>query len=421
MKQFKIMTGAIFLPDPEEYPRMLYELNQKNHYGQVKEVYGSMRMSYSGLPTARPDFRLPDITWDYLSKYIAACHKFGIIFNYSMNASHLGKLSTISGEYSKIIESLKRLESIGVDRVTVAHPILLDIVCGHTSLPIEISTIMGISSMQAPSSLQAKYPNVDKICLGVDRNRDYAYLNQMKQICDDLGIECEVMVSEFCMTTSLSSCTNTLRKACYDIHAMNMSQEEAQKGINPDGTKQQKELKGFPWTGKNGCVFGRSNDELMWAVSRTIWPNDIPKFLEITDITSVKVTTRTAHAHFGIELTERYASCKYDGPLAGLWLQLQVSTNDKREDIDKFNKEQEKLSNITSYTCKQLSTPQQHHIHIPGNGQLDFEGVFMSIFEEFPEINWNDVVWVDKDSSDCKPWECNWAHKFIKQISNAQK
>lgn len=418
MKHFKIMTGAIFLDDPKEYPKMIYELNQKNHSGQVKELYGSMRMSYSGLPTARPDFRIPHITWEYLEQYVAACHEYGLIFNYSMNASYLGKLSTVSGEYNALIEAIKKLEQIGVDRVTVAHPILLDIVCNHTSLPIEISTIMGTSSLQAPYSLKAKYPNVNKICLGVDRNRDYGYLNQMKQICDELDIECEVMVSEFCMTTALSSCTNTLRKACYDMHAMNMSQDEAQKGINPDGTKQQKELKGFPWTGKNGCVFGRSNDEIMWAVSRTIWPNDMPKFLEITGINAVKVTTRTAPAHFAIELTERYASCKYDGPLAGLWLQLQVSTNDKREDVEKFNKEQEKLSNITSYNCKQLSTPQFHITHIPFNGIVSFNGHFMSIFEEYPEINWNDVVWVDKDSSACKPWECNWAHKFIKYITH---
>ena len=415
------MTGAIMPEDPKAYPNLVAELNQKAYKGQVKELYGSLRSSYSKLPTARPDFRLEQREWTYLEKYIQECHKHGLIFNYTMNASFIGSLSEISSNYDDLVESLHKLEEIGVDRVTCSHPLLMEIVCKHTNLPIEVSTIMNISSLQAPAGLKEKYPNINKICMGIDKVRNIDFVKQLNSVCQALDIELEVMVSEFCMSNQNMSCNNSLRSSCYQMHAMNMSQNEAQNGVNDDNSVQPKEIKGFPWVGKNGCVFSKSIDNTTWLSSRTIWPNDIQAYLLSTNVKNIKVTTRTAPPQFGIQLTEYYAKGEYNGLLAGLWLQLQVSTNDKRH--ENFDKAQEKFSKITPFTCKMLSD--KHHlegIHIPFIDKIEsFTGSFMSLFFAFTSIDWNDVVWVDKPAEECLPWESNWVHLWKKLLAKQQE
>ena len=154
---YEIMTGAIFEEDPKSFPSKIAQLNTKGYPGKVHELYGSMRSSKIALPTSRPDFRLPDITDAYLIDYVKACHDNGLIFNYTMNANFIGNLEDISNKYEDIVNALKFLENeVKVDRITVAHPILLDIVCKHTSIPIEVSTVLNVNSLQAPRELKKR-------------------------------------------------------------------------------------------------------------------------------------------------------------------------------------------------------------------------------------------------------------------------
>ena len=58
-------------------------LNQLSPKAKIKEFYGSIR-DHSFL-TARPAFRLPDISYNTLSAFISKCDQNNNIFNYTFN------------------------------------------------------------------------------------------------------------------------------------------------------------------------------------------------------------------------------------------------------------------------------------------------------------------------------------------------
>lgn len=421
---YVIKTGAIFLEDPTEYPTRLGNLNKKLEEngapGRVYELYSSMRTSYAHLPTARPDFRLKDVDWEYLTKFVEACHANGLIFNYTMNANFIGNLTEATKEYEQIVANLKRLEEeVKIDRITVSHPILLKIVNRNTNLPIECSTIMNINSLQAPRTLKQIYPHIDKICMGIDKNRNIEFVTKMYDECKRLGIRLEIMCSEFCQIGWMS-CTQLHRPHCYNMHSMNMAEDEARNGIsviNGERVHQPKEIAGYPWTaGKVGCIFNRSGDPAVWLNSKTIWPNEIERFVQMTGVEEIKITTRTAPAEFAEYLTEAYASSKYDGPLAALWLALPASLLSSRKNFDKI---QGAGAKATPYMCKDLSTPHKTSMHVYYNNEwnhIEGEFTFMDLFFTFTDVDWSDVVWVDKPDQELLPYENNWIHKWHKML-----
>lgn len=423
MKLYKIMTGAIMPDDPHEYPNRMGELNKRLEAigapGRVHELYSSLRGSYTGLPTARPDFRLVHHDWEYLEQYVKACHANGLIFNYTMNANFIGDLTDITKAYPTLVESLHRLEQIGVDRVTVSHPILLEIICRNTKLPIECSTIMNINSLQAPRTIKAMYPNVNKICMGIDKNRNIEFVANMRRVCSEVGIDLEIMCSEFCSIGAMS-CTQLHRNHCYNMHAMNMPEKTARHGVSEiDGkdVQQPVEIVGYPWTsGKIGCIFNRAGDPSVWLSTKTIWPNEIKQYCQVTGIEHIKITTRTAPAEFAEFLTESYATSNYDGPLAALWLALPASLLSSRDNFDKL---QAAGSKSAPYKCKDLSTPHKVSMHVFNNGEwnhIDGEFTFFDLFFTFTDVDWSDVIWVDKPDQELKEYENNWLHKWHKML-----
>lgn len=424
-KLFTIMTGAIMMQNPVEFPNLIGTLNKQLESvgapGRVHELYGSMRHTKSGLPTGRPDFRLEDISFEYLEKYVKACHANGLIFNYTMNANYIGNLAQINAKYSVIVDALKKLEDIGIDRITVSHPILLDIVCNHTNIPIEVSTILNINSLQAPRELKQRYPNINKICMSIDKIRNIDFVSKMQQECEDNGILLETMVSEFC-AIGFMSCSQLHRNFCYNMHSMNMPQDIAQKSkyIDENGNevKMEKEVSGYPWTsGKKGCIFNRAIDSKIWLSSRTIWPNEIAEYIEMTGVKQIKITTRTAPADFALKLTRWYAEGHYDGPLAGLWLALQGSTLNVREQFDEI---QSKAQSSIPYLCKDLSKKHKITMKLCYKGTWEsYEGEFkfMDLFFLYSEIDWTDIVWVDKPDDELKEYECNWIAKWHKLLT----
>lgn len=423
---YEIMTGAIMPENPSEYPNRMGSLNKKleslNAPGRVHELYSSLRGSYSKLPTARPDFRLAHHNWDYLKQYVDACHANGLIFNYTMNSNMLGDLTEITKKYDEIVSGLKKLEEIGVDRVTVSHPILLDMVCKHTNLEIECSTIMNINSLQAPRQLKSMYPNIRKICMGIDKNRNIDFVRNMQEVCESENIILEIMASEFCGIGSMS-CTQLHRNHCYNMHSFNMTENEARNGksvIDGKEVEQPSEVKGYPWSGgKAGCIFNRAGDPTAWLMTKTIWPNELKSYATVTGIHNIKITTRTAPIDFAEYLTTCYATGKYDGPLAGLWLALPASLLSSRENFDKI---QNVSVNAIPYMCNDLSSLHKTSMHVWVNDEwvhLDGEFRFIDIFLMFQNVDWSDIVWVDKPDQELKPYENNWIHKWHKICSKA--
>lgn len=406
-----IMTGAIF---EDGYLEGCHELNKKYDKVKIHELYSSLRSSYSGIPTARPDFRLKETTWEELEAYIKKAHELGMIFNYTMNASDVGDLEHFSKNYSKIAESVKRLERIGVDRVTIASPLLLDLVCQETKLPIEVSTIMHVDSLQTPHVLKELYPNINKICLGVSKNREIGFVRKITEVCKSLGIELEVMVNEFCMIEN-APCQNIHRPHCYKLHSANQTENVARKGINSDGSKQPSRVSGYPWSsGTSGCVYSRNIDKTAWLNSRTVWPNESLEYANITGVRNYKVTCRTAPKDWGLQLNELYMRGEYNGPLAGLWLQLQASLLSARE---KFDNIQNKMVSTIPYNAEILSRPHRMKMRMTDGTWYEGDLKFYDRFFLDPAYSPDDYVSVDKEDDELKEWECNWVYKWNKIVA----
>jgi collagenase-like PrtC family protease len=387
-----LMFGMIF---DKEYPSKIDELNNRyNDKCRITETYSSMRYGDTKLPTARPDFRLKQITWDELEWYIKELNKYNIEFNYTMNGVDIGDLKTFDNNLPDFINSVKRLESIGVKRFTIAHPLIVEIATKHTNVPIELSTIMHIDSLQIIKVWRDISKNIDKICLNLYKNRDIGFVKRMNEVCDKYNMKLEVMANEFC-NISGAPCEGIYRDSCYLLHCKNQEENDAKKFGN------------YPW---GRCIVSRGYDSVAWLNAKTIPPNDIIKYKQNTNVNNFKITCRTAPMEFALFLAENYLSCKYDGLLAGLWLHLQGSTIASRKNFERL----QKMYDVVPISCQKMSELNEI-IYKNSNGEFVKEK--MTFFDRY----FNDQAYVcdeyedvDKKDEDLREWEDNYVYKWSK-------
>lgn len=241
---------------------------------RITEVYGSMPLNAIGsikLPTARPDFRLPQITSAQLCNFVRKLHEHGKSFNYTLNASAT-EIWYFTSE-KEIREMFNFLESIEIDRVTLAHPIPLMYAMDY-NFKIELSTIMNINNLDAVKWYFGKSAKIDKICLSIYSNRDFKFLRQANQIAEDLGSFVELLVNEFCNIHGMP-CTQFYRKACYELNSY----------IHHDP----KYHDNFP---KNQCTRARAHP-VSWIKAPFISPYDLNYYMAETGIDQFKISGRT--------------------------------------------------------------------------------------------------------------------------------
>jgi collagenase-like PrtC family protease len=288
--------------DLELIPRVV-ELRQK--YGHNINFYGSLRKNITGLPTARPDFRIPDISLRKAQEYITLCHKYGIKFNYTLNSP-----LTVDWFNNKLMNGMHiLLKEIKVDLITLAHPIAIDCF-GCKDIPIEISTILDIDNINA-IDYYVKTFNVEKICLSIRKNKDMKFLEAVARY--DFSDKVELLVNEFCNYGGMP-CANFNRKACYELHAMGGNT----KNLN----------KGFPmmW-----CSTSRYKDPVSWLKSSVIFPWLLDEYVSKFNIHNFKLSGRTLPTEFILKTLEAYLSKGSICPenLLELWGHVdKVGTND---------------------------------------------------------------------------------------------
>ena len=103
-------TGLI--PSLQDYP-------VKEIYGKFpSDLVGGGRPSYMGTPLSRRE----------LAEYISTAHDHGIAFNYLLNSSCLGNREWSSRWQRNLMRLLDRLTEMGVRRLTISTPYLLELV-----------------------------------------------------------------------------------------------------------------------------------------------------------------------------------------------------------------------------------------------------------------------------------------------------
>ena len=90
----------------------------------VVEVYGKFAADPVG--GGRPSYMGTPLSWRDLAAYVRELDRHGIAFNYLLNSSCLGNREWSRSWQKKLLRLLDRLASMGIHRLTVATPYLLE-------------------------------------------------------------------------------------------------------------------------------------------------------------------------------------------------------------------------------------------------------------------------------------------------------
>ena len=285
----------------------------KEQNRNITEFYGSTRdQAYLA---ARPDFRLPDVSRKNFEKYIKASLDANINFNYTMNTINPGSKQELLIKKDEIQDFVKYLEEVGVNRITVANPILLDIIREVSNINLEVSTVAHIDAITQIKAYK-EYYNVDKVCANLYKNRDIKWLTRAASWCNTNDVKLELMVNEFCCTGGKDFATNCFfRDSCYMVHASSHTKEDALS------------LNGYPMS---YCMTSRKTDPANWLRARWVRPEDIQKYVNI-GINNFKITGRTGSTEYITTMCKAYLSGQHKGNLLMLWKSLETIYSGENE------------------------------------------------------------------------------------------
>ncbi len=263
--------------------------------------------------TARPAFRLPDISYQYLEKYVQRCSEVGLKFNYTLNAPYIGSKKELNINKRAISELIKFLADIGVASITVSNPIVA-IIVRETSgdIGLEVSTIAHLESVTQIKAWKERY-DVVNICGSLIKNRDIAFLRSVIRYCSVADITTSLMVNEFCglgggdtHESYYSHCI--YRDSCFLFHSENVDESD------------DKLLGFYPM---RYCI-GSRVDPAYWLKAPFIRPEDITKYYSSLGIDHYKITGRTGGTDYLLAIGRAYVQRSWEGNLLSLWKPLET-------------------------------------------------------------------------------------------------
>lgn len=297
------------------------DLNEKyKGKAQVMEFFGSDRAHEE--VTARPGWRIQDISMDYLKNFVQKALEKGIKFNYVMNSIiPYGSKPEMVKHKEEIQEFACWLQSIGVYRITVANPMMAMFIREVSDIELEISCITHVDTVT-----QLKYYHdtlgINKFCGSILKNRNKEFLEQAAKYCNENGLIYEVLANEFCGVAGVDQKTGepyathcAYRDSCYICHATNKTKEDTMSYNN------------YPM---NYCMTSRSKNEEAWLRMRWVRPEDQKIYNDI-GINYFKVSGRTGTTEYLATVLEAYMKGSFEGNLLELWKPLQTIYSGQKE------------------------------------------------------------------------------------------
>lgn len=297
-----LKTGAIFR---DEFINIIKKINSRKE-NLIDEVYGSIALHERY--TARPMFRLPNISMEQLKDFVARLRRLNVKFNYTLNTSYIGGRDDLNDERIKIRKIVRELGNIGIMDYTVTLPIIAEII--REELPnagICVSTIAHIDTITQIKMWKEKY-DVTGICMNLLKNRDICFLKNSVKYCSSKSIKIELMVNEFCgnicaQNDTISATHCIYREHCYQLHSIGYQKNEREMQYPMKNCEENRDI------------------ALAWLKQRFIRPEDMGHYHGI-GIRHFKVTGRTADLPYMEQVLEAYATGCYDGNLLELWYPL---------------------------------------------------------------------------------------------------
>ncbi len=259
----------------------------------VVELFGKLRQDAVG--GGRAPYQLSKISRRQLAEHVALARKYGMGFNYLLNASCLGNREITSRGQRELEQLLGWLCDIGVESVTLASPLLLRMIkARYPQLRVRISVFAGIDRVrkaQMWEEMGADVLMLDSILV----NREFDTLRSIRE-----GVSCdlELMANNNC----LSGC------ALSPMH-MNALSHAGQK-----------------WHGNKGflidwcflkCTEMKLRNPVDYLRSEWIRPEDTPLY-EAMGLDLFKIAERDIPTAQMLMRVKAYSERRYDGNLLDL-------------------------------------------------------------------------------------------------------
>lgn len=316
------------------------DLNNKYDGIRIGSVFGSLRTDTINLSSARPDFRLAGVDKSTFESYVSIAHKNNIEVEYAANAPLNEDVSSVHARLQEIISNFRYLENIGVTRVILSNPLLMEIVSEYTNLKIKVSTIMGLNKPNAIKHYSEW--NVDNICPDIYANRNLPLLKKLQLTAAQYGICLELLVNEVCFYGD-APCNNVLRTSCYQHSSM---------GGNP-----MKFFNDWPF---QRCQSARDKNPICWLKIPFILPQHLQAYCGFTGINRFKISGRTNTEAYLLWITERYMAQHFEGDIRNLFMLPQNSVpNDTLgitiNDLEKYDFFSSRLNGnlCCNYNCNE--------------------------------------------------------------------
>lgn len=170
------------------------DLNSKYKDAKVEEVYGSLSQSIYG--SGRSSASIYDVDFKVLRKYVEACKKNGIEFNYTFNANTLSNREFNKKSRREILAFIKKLYSLGIRRFTLTMPSLISLIKNNfKDAEIVLSVINGITTPYQLKEL-SEAGKIIRAYVAEDMNRKPAAL---KKIVAKSKVPIATILNTFCL------------------------------------------------------------------------------------------------------------------------------------------------------------------------------------------------------------------------------
>ena len=313
----------------------IIKLNNESKENKITELYGSD--SNNSFLAARPAFRLPDVELEEMEAYIKKAKDNGIDFNYTMNSMFpFMSKKELCNNLDYIINFIKILQEIGVYRLTVANPIMLEIIRKYakSDIEIEISTCAHIETVSQIKFYHEEY-GVNKVCGNLNKNRDFEFLKSASDYCNKNGIIYELMANEFCGVGGNDYATHCIyRDSCYLCHASNDTYEDSLL------------LNNYPM---ELCTLSRNRNITNWLKMKWIRPEDL-KIYNGIGLYNFKITGRTGTSEYIRKTIGSYLKESFKGNLLELWKPLEsIKPGVKESEVKSFYIDNDKLNGFINF------------------------------------------------------------------------
>lgn len=171
----------------------LSELNTQYDHAKINEVYGQVTQG-EFIASGRMLSLLPKVTIKDLETYMKFCNKYGIKFNYTLNASCMNNLEFDKTATVHFIKFIQILTELGISSFTITLPRLIELIIEHfPEIEIKASAICEITSPDKAKHYKEK--GVKRIVVDPDITRRFGIL---KNIVDTFGDGVEIIINNMC-------------------------------------------------------------------------------------------------------------------------------------------------------------------------------------------------------------------------------